>query len=61
MINCLQLRSIELRYVSCDCNKDAQLVAWFVFKEGGSYSWFEFESEWLFNILTADVNLSVHI
>lgn len=61
MMNCLQLIFVEFRYVSRNCNKDAHSVALFVFKEGSSNSWFEFELEWLFSTLTADVNVSVHI
>lgn len=43
MMNCLQLRYVEFRYISRDCNKDAHLVVSFVFKEGDSHSWFEYE------------------
>ncbi|CAL8178189.1 unnamed protein product [Prunus armeniaca] len=41
------------------CNKAAHTVAGFVSKQEGNHVWDDFGTDWLFNILASDVNLTI--
>ncbi|CAL2271752.1 unnamed protein product [Prunus armeniaca] len=41
------------------CNKAAHTVAGFVSKQGGNHVWDDLGTDWLFNILASDVNLTI--
>ncbi|RXH83177.1 hypothetical protein DVH24_003675 [Malus domestica] len=60
-IQCVQkqLRSVEFIFSPCVCNRATHMVASFVSQLGGLYTWDCFESEWLFNTLDYDVNVSI--
>ncbi|XP_070664555.1 uncharacterized protein [Malus domestica] len=62
-INLLQQQvvSLTISYTPRACNEAAHLVAAYVTRMGGAYSWDDFEPEWLFNTLASDVNISIRI
>ncbi|KAM1064222.1 hypothetical protein ACFX2A_028887 [Malus domestica] len=56
-----QLSLVEFLFTLRSCNGATHLVATHITRVGGCHKWDCFESEWLFNTLAHNVNISIHI
>lgn len=56
-----QFQHCVFLYTSRYCNKTSHKIAAFVSRIGSIHIWDELWSEWIFDILTSDVNLTIRL